>query len=158
MTTTEKPYGRRATDRVRVSRGTHSIMEDVAEIVLVDSVRPIKLFTIPMMLLAALGLFLQRNEVGGSDVLFLYTIAPWWVWCGLFSYTLFMRCMGLFYWPWAHYVVPSTSVIGIFVWSAIFTSGAVVGHFDGMDLLYVLPALLETLILARQIGTKEHGH
>jgi chromate transport protein ChrA len=132
-------------------------MADIAEIVLVDSVRPVKLATIPLMILALIGLFVQAHDSSQHDMLYLFSFAPWYCWAGLFIYTLVMRFLGLFYWPVANQLKPSTAVIGIVLWSMIFASG-VSGVFSGMEVLYLIPAFLETWILARQIGIREHGH
>lgn len=150
-------YTRRKTEpKIITAAGIHRIMTELAEIILVDSLRPVRLMTMPLMLFAILGLWLGAKT--DSELAFLYSVAPWYCWAGCFGYTLFMRGAGLFYWPWASRVVPSTSVIGILLWSTIFTSAAIIDKFDGMEILYLLPAILETLILARQIGIKEHGH
>lgn len=151
-----RPYGRRASDS-RVGYKNTSVMADLAEIVLVDSVRPVKLATLPLMILALIGLVVQAHDGSQHDMLYLFSIAPWFCWAALFVYTFLMRFLGLFYWPFANVLKPSTAVIGIVLWSMIFASG-VSGVFSGMEVLYLIPAFLETWILARQIGIHEHGH
>jgi hypothetical protein len=106
------------------------------------------------MALTILGIVLGRNVTAESDLAYLFTIAPWYIWTLPCAYVITFRCLGLFYFPVMNVIRPSTSIIGIFIWSSIIVSGAIVGKFEGLEVLYTIPLFIEIWILARQIGVK----
>ena len=115
-----------------------------------DSLRPLKLLSIALYLLAGVGIFLRQKDASG-DVHLLLHIAPLFCWATMFLFMCVSRFLGLFY-PQSGTVLTRrvTPVVGIVLWSYMFAASLVAPDF-GMGLLYLVAASIEVWILARSI-------
>lgn len=115
-----------------------------------DSLRPTKLITIVTSILAGIAMCVPAADPA-QDFMFLTNLVPGWGWAMLFLAHATGRLLGLFYLKEiksAHYLV---SAIGIWLWSMLFTSSAIMTPLEGMGLLYIILIVIEVWILCRNI-------
>lgn len=126
-------------------------MQKLAEIFWLD-VRPLKLLTIPLCVLAAVGVLLRTHDMDadGDMMLILHVLSPAFLVLAL-SYIGIARLVGLFIWEGVAFTKVITPMLGIAIWCLFFASAAMADDF-GMGLLYLVAAFMETWICSRAIA------
>jgi hypothetical protein len=125
--------------------------------IFLDSMRPIKLITIPTSLLAAAGIYANSGTDPAGDLALLVQVLPAWAWVLMLVYIAIARFVGLFIWGGVRWTRRTTPIIGIVAWSLLFVGGAVATPMEGMSILYLIPMVIETWILARALIEDEYG-
>ena len=108
---------------------------------------PTRYWSIWLMLLAALGVYL-RSDDPSPDMTLMFELALWWVWSGALVVLAIYRILGL-----VPYAVTSrtkilTPLLSMFIW-VMFISSAVLAPQFGLSLLFIVPALQDTWLLSR---------
>ena len=120
-----------------------------------DSMRPLKLITILLYALCAFGLSLSDKR-RSADLAFVFDAAPWWVWMLACAYVVVARFVGLFVWQGWWWTRRSTPIIGLTIWSMLFSASLHAPNF-GMGLLYLVGCVIEAWLLARAFSEKALG-
>lgn len=125
-----------------------------------ESTRPLRFLTIPVGLLATIGIFLRANSPT-DDMALVMGLAPWYVWASILLTGALFRLYGLIY-PEENCLRNDTCacirssgsiVVGIgniIVWSVLFVSSSLAKDF-GLGLLLIIPCIIEVWLLSRAI-------
>jgi hypothetical protein len=120
-----------------------------------DSMRPLKLVTVPLYALCAVGLSMAENH-GRADLILVLHVAPLWIWALMCAYISVSRYIGLFIWQGTWWTRRFAPILGITIWAMLFSASLVAPNF-GMGLLYIVAAFIEVWILARAFAEKLFG-
>lgn len=121
-------------------------MQTLYEILTESRSRVLRLLAIFACLLASTMVWLGQR-LADADFVYLLTILPWYCWVSLFL------CRAVF--CWIDMVVRNPrfvtsklgALLGIWLWSMVIVSGAKLMPLDTMSILYLLPMLIEALVL-----------
>ena len=125
--------------------------------ILSQDTRQLKLVTVPLALATAVGFAVQSGHDPYNDLRFLMTLMPWECWSGLCVLYGVSRIIGLFFWRGNRITQVITPMGGMFLWAFLLASSAIISPMEGMSLLYIIPALIEALILGRFIDDIKRG-
>lgn len=124
-----------------------TIIRQIVSIIAYDSLRPVKLVTILLGIFAGIGFSFGPDP---SEIRFLLTIMPLVTWTCLYltlSVTRFIRMVTRIK---NKFLIYAESSFGVWLWVMIFTSCMLSGEW-GLNVLYIVPILMETWILGRSI-------
>ena len=135
---------------------THKWLEILADCVLDDDIRPVKMVTLPLLLITCVGFSLQSLHDPDNELQWLLKLVPSICWVSAFATVFVARFVGIFVWRGTRMFMVGIPGIAILLWCFIFYSSAIMSPFGGLEILYLLPAVMEAWILSRQIGVP-HG-
>jgi len=122
-----------------------------------DNLRPVRFVTIPLFILAAVGLlFREAPRPDGSDLQFVATLMPDVVWSAMFLVVAASRSVCLFYRPQKITRV-ITPIVAIWLWSLLLFMGETLPPVSSMSILYLVPMFLEFWILAQYLDETKRG-
>lgn len=121
--------------------------------ILGDSLRPLKLVSILMSIIAAIAIMLHRTNDPHDDMALLTQIMPDIYWIILFLGHALIRYVHLFtsYAKVLKYSCHVAASMGIWLWSMMFVGGALMTPMEAMTLLYGTIIIVEVWILVRAI-------
>lgn len=118
-----------------------------------ESTRSVRLITVLVSVLGAIGIYLRSRNPSG-DVGLLLQVAPWWVWSSALLYVAAKRYWCLWWSEGCSTVCEKalqamiTCLIAITVWSMLLASAVIVSDF-GLSLMILVCNFCETWLLAR---------
>jgi hypothetical protein len=120
-----------------------------------DSTRPLKLIMMVSYLITAIALYMRADDASG-DARYIFEVMDVWYWEAICLYIATARYVGLFWWKGHPLTRRTTPILGIILWSFLFTSAVTATQF-GFGLLYLVCAFIEVWILARAFAEKQLG-
>lgn len=103
-------------------------------------------------LLVAVAFSITAVSSDTHDIVYMLSILPWYVWSGIFILIAVSRTYNMFVLKPSNKLKILIAVIGILVWGMLLASGLVVGPYENMTLIYIVPCLIETWILGHAFG------
>lgn len=141
-----------------------SMVQRVAYVLASDPT-PLRFVTLWLYFLSAIGFYLQVGGPEDYEITYLLKLAPHWVWCGTFASLFFIRFFGIFtniHVMYTNYWRVFTSTVGVIVWSFVLAGTCHSGLIATLNVLYIIPCLIETWLLGRALdriisGDVSHG-
>lgn len=119
-----------------------------------DSLRPLKVITLLMYPLAALGLYWSwAKDMADARLMFTLVDAPdychLWVWSFAIAYVAVARFIGLFVWHGNAFTARTTPIVGVVFWSMLAASNFAIPSQLAFGPMFLIPACMEGWILSR---------
>jgi hypothetical protein len=92
-----------------------------------------------------------------NDLQFLVNSLPTSAWVALFSSVSLYRIHSLIFEHSNIYFNLSISVLSIWLWVVVLVSSTILTPPDSLDLILIIPVIIETWILARDIGDRKNA-
>lgn len=132
-------------------------MKDKLLTIMWQDLRPLKLVTIPLAFLTAIGIGIQYYSESLHDFEMMLKIGPWWIWSLGFVIVGIARFIGLFVWLGTRFTRQGTPALAILLWSMMFAGSDILTPIEGMGLLYLIPLSIEVWILGRALADEGIG-
>ena len=117
---------------------------------------PTRYWSIWLMLLAALGVYL-RSDDPSTDMALMFELAPWWVWSGALVVLATYRIFGMVPIFITQRTKMITPLLSMCIWAMFLTAALLAPNF-GMSILFIVPALQDTWILSRAFFGRMHNN
>lgn len=129
--------------------------------ILFDSLRPLKLISILLSLIAAIAIGFRLTNDPNNNLTFLSQVMPDIYWIVLFLVHMVIRYVNLFteVTRYMKYSCNLVSSLGIWLWSMMFVGGAMLTPVETTSVMFLVVVFVEVWILSRTIidHQKEKG-
>lgn len=112
-----------------------------------ESIRPTKLFTIPLMVICAIGMLLG----GTTELTFLSQVGPSWLWTVLLVFLAGVRFVDLFVKRLSGVIEYVIQVTIVWLWTLILIADLNTSPYTGMGLMYIIPIIIELWFISRTV-------
>jgi len=122
--------------------------------IIAADVRPMKLIMVVLMSMAFIGFLSVALGSPAGDISWAVQVFPAWAWVATLTFCIVLRVLGLFFWQRPVILALSVPLLAIAIWSMLFASSFVLEYGTPLAILYLVPAFVEALILARNLDDR----